>query len=210
MPRSFSFAFLARFALIAGLLFLAWGYLEGLYTASLLPLVNNLFAHQGVPAEFQQHQHRLLLSCQLADGTWRPFQFKGHDLIYLNTLVALALFASLPGASWCRKLRWAGPVVLLLWLTHAFALYAGGYSALQDCLELLPPGQRQDLLATTWRPFSVKQASFFSQLVGLWSIWGSPALVLLAWVFASPYLLRSDQEEQKNKKRKTTGKPLPG
>ena len=83
-------------------------------------------------------------------------------------------------------------MILLLWTTHVFSLYAGGLSAVQDYLHSLPPENKQALVERGWEVFSQERARFFSQVVGLWSIWGSPVLILLSWALAAQHYLGLD------------------
>lgn len=177
--------FLGRFALVALILFLVWRYVEDCYIATLIPPANWLLASQGLPLAFEQRGHFLLIVYGEPTQRALQLQFKGHELVYMNTLTAAALFATLPGWRSGSRVQWAVAVLMLLWVMHMIGLCAGAYSAVQDYLDGLPPERRAALLASGLAQFSGDQAEFFGRLVGSWGTWGTPVLVLLPWVLSA-------------------------
>jgi len=186
--------FLGRFALVALGLFLVWRYIEGLYTATLLPPANWILATQGLPLAFEQRHHLLLIVSREPFPEALQLQFKGHELIYMNALAAAALLATLPGWRPGQRGAWAAAILLLLWAMHAFSLYAGGYSAVRDYLDSLPAEKREALYGAGLAHFSAERAAFFGRLVGSWNTWGTPVLTLLPWVLSAWRYLGLEKE----------------
>lgn len=178
--------FLGRFALVALVLFLAWRYVGDLYTATLVLPANWLLAGQGLPLAFEQRGHLLLLVLSPEPArAGLQLQLKGHELVYMNALAAVALFATLPGWQPGTRLRWAMAILLLLWAMHVISLCAGGYGAVQEYLAGLPPQRRAELLASGLAPLSGDWAALLNRLVGSWNTWGTPVLILLPWVLSA-------------------------
>ena len=177
--------FLGLFLLVASLSFLLREVISAVYLPAVVPVVNWLFEVGQLPVEFERQDHVLLL-------VYREFglQFRVHDIVYQNMMVAVALFAATPGQSLRWKIRWIAGVVVLLWTTHVFSLYTGGHTIVWDYLENLPPEQQQGLLPKVAEVFSPERDWLFSRLFGVWHTWGRPTLALLVWFFAARGYLR--------------------
>lgn len=177
--------FLGLFLLVASLSFLLREVISAVYLPAVVPVVNWLFEVSRLPVEFERQDHVLLL-------VYREFglQFRVHDIVYQNMMVAVALFAATPGQSLRWKVRWIAGVVVLLWTTHVFSLYTGGHTIVWDYLESLPPEQQQGLLPKVAEVFSPERDWLFSRLFGVWHTWGRPTLALLVWFFAARGYLR--------------------
>ena len=172
--------FLVGFALVAGGLFLLRETIAQFYVATMLPLVNALFRWEGVGVAYVQDRHLLQLVY-----TKLGLQFKIHDIIYQNLMVAVALFAATPGYSLHWKGKWIAGVLALLWLTHAASLYLGGYVVVWDFIENLPPEQREEMMRRVLLVFPRDRDWLFSHLFGLWHSWGRPTLALFIWLYAA-------------------------
>jgi len=175
---------LGGFTLVAGLLLLTWSNLSSFYLATLTPLVNSLLRFEHLPFAFESQDHGLLLACRLPDGALRRFQFSGPEMACLATVGAAALFAATPGFGVRWKIRWLAGVMALFWVIDALVLYAGAHIAFLEYLDTLSPQPRRQLLEESGRLASDRR-EFFTSLVGLWSVWGSPTLLLGVWFCAA-------------------------
>ncbi|MEW6753103.1 MAG: PKD domain-containing protein [Candidatus Latescibacterota bacterium] len=176
--------FLARFVLVAGLLYGVWPWLAPAYLCLVAPGVNTAFASLDLPVLLELRGSVALLAYRTGDG-WLRLQAHGYDVVYLNLLSAVALIAAWPGRPLRWRLRWAGGVGSTLWLTHVCTFLASGQMAVWQYLDALPPGpDRQALLERLAPHFPRSRAQFVSHLVAQWDMWGRYALVVVAWITA--------------------------
>ena len=178
------FAQLGRFAAVAGLLLVCWDYLSPIYLATHIPLANHLLAWEHLPFAFQLHENQLLLACRQPDGSLHRFLFTGHDIPSLTIAVAIALFVATPGYGIRWRLGWLAGAITLFSLLNGLILYAGALLTIRDYLANLPADHLRQLLPAG-AEFSVDNPPALDRLIGLWSIWGSPALLLALWFFAA-------------------------
>lgn len=174
-----------RFFLYVSLLFLLWSQTAGLYTATLLPPANWLLHAGGTPASLARDSEAVVLGLHRLDGPWRILQVKGYDLVCLNSIAAIALFLAIPGLPTRKRATWCIATAALLWLTHVGTLYAGTCEAVGTYLRALPLESRF-AVDPGWQPLTADKAAGVSRLIGTWSVWGSPALILIAWTLALP------------------------
>ncbi len=178
------FAQLVRFAAVTGLLLLLWNYLAPIYLAANIPLANLLLAWEQLPFAFQLHHSDLLLACRQPDGSLHRFLFTGHDIPTLTIAVTVALFVASPGYGIRWRLSWLAGVIALFSLLNGLVLYAGSLLVIREYLATLPADYLRQLLPAE-AEFSIDgYQTSLDHLIGLWSIWGSPALLLAVWFFA--------------------------
>lgn len=164
---------LGRFALLAGLLLLSWRFLGPIYQATTLPLINGLLRWENLPFALQLQGGQLLAIYGQPQGSLHSFLLAGQELASLGTLTALALFAATPGCDLRWKARWLGITLPLFWTSDAISLGIGVHLAILDYLGKPAP------------------TIFLNHLVGLWTSWGKPLLLLILWFAAvRPYLGR--------------------
>ena len=178
-------ALLGRLALAAGLLLLAWSYILPLYLATLIPFVNGLLGLEHLPFAFEYEGQALLLACQQPDGAVRRFLFTGHETACLAAVGAAALFAATPGFGFRSRICWLTGAVALFWMIDILVLCAGAHIAILNYLDGLPPEHRGSLLSHGSQLLARSSPHFLADLVGLWNVSGSPALLLLIWFFAA-------------------------
>jgi len=183
-PAISPFAQLARFAAATGLLLFLWGYLSPIYLAINIPLANYLLAWEHLPFAFQLHDSQLLIACRQPDGSLHRFLFTGHDIPALTIAVVVALFVATPGYGIRWRLGWLVGAITLFSLLNGLVLYAGALLTIRDYLATLPADHLRQLLPTG-AEFSVDAHPSLGRLIGLWSIWGSPVLLLVFWFFAT-------------------------
>ena len=174
-----------RFALAVCLLLLAREYLLVHYLASLMPLVNGLLRLEHLPFGLEQQDQVLLIVCRQPDGGLRRFLFSGTEIAGLATVGAIALFAATPGFDLRWHLRWLAGAVAVFWALDAAVLYAGVHIAALGYVDGLPPELGSQVLAGGGWLLVRGYQEALSDLVGLWSVWGSPLLVLGAWLYAA-------------------------
>lgn len=185
--------FLWRFAVLAGGLFLLRQPLASAYLSVLTPVVNAVYAHEGLPVQYLQSGGALSL-LYLEPGA----RFQVHDVVYQNLLTMAALFGATPGYEWRWRIKWLGGAAILLWVTHVLMLYMGGYVIIWDYALGLPAAQRRMLIAQLPAALSSQRDAWFSQVFGLWHSWGRQTLGLVIWVVAARgYLGIADSPEQR-------------
>lgn len=169
--------FLARFAVVVGVLYLLRADISTLYLALVTPPANWLLGDMGATYVRQGHELGLVYS-RLG------LRFTVHDIIYQNLLVAVALFAATRARPrW--KLAWGTVAVVVLWASHVVSLYLGGHVIIWDFLWGLPPELRQELGPRVAAHFPAERDWLLSRLFGLWHTWGRQSLVLAIWGLAS-------------------------
>ena len=181
--------FLGRFLLASSLLFLAWNLLSSSYFATVIPAVNGLFSLDGSFIRLEQSRQTLLLVYRGVEGTHLRLQFTGHEMVYLNTVAGMAVFAAIPAFRTDWRLRWVAGVAALFWLMHVFSFYMGGHIAFWDYCAQLPVEKMRELSTTGKEGFSPGVEWIFRSLFGLWSTWGGPALIVTLWLFATQHYL---------------------
>lgn len=176
---------LGRFVLIAFLLLATWNYIVPIYLTAILPLTNSLFAWKRLPLTMQMQDGQLLVACRQLDGTLYRFLFAGHDMTLLAAAAAFALFAATPGYELRWRLGWIAGITFLFGLINALILSAGAQLAFLDYLGELAPEYHRQLLATGTNLPDAEQQMALESWIGMWSIWGNPALLLIAWFIAT-------------------------
>jgi len=177
---------LARLALIASLLYLLWCHVAAACAATLVGPASWLLEAEGLPTALTQRGHTTVVSWPQADGLVRYFQISGGEAAYINTVAALALFLAIPGLSIRQRIGWGVALGLALWITHVAILYSGAYSAIAGHLSGLTPAARSSVLAGSWGAFSLDRGARLGDVVGMWTTWVSPAVLILVWLLASP------------------------
>ena len=195
-------AFLGLFALISGILLLLWGYFSEYYLAAVLPVANKWFALRALPIKFEQHQDLLLLVFRELNG--HLHHLKVTEYIQFSVVAAVGVFAATPGVSTEWRIRWVVRVVLLCWAMHVFSFCLSGYIGIWNYLNGLPVAEKRELMARGWSAFPRDQGGFIRPLFELWNMWGSAALILLIWFWASPSRL-FDRNGKRVKREKTGG-----
>jgi hypothetical protein len=175
--------FLARFAIVAGVLYLFRGEVSRLYLSLVTAPANWLLGGDGGVIYSRQGHELSLVYRELG------LRFAVHDIIYQNLLVTLALFAA-TRAKWIWKLKWGSVAVLALWASHVVSLFLGGHVIIWDFLWNLPMDARAELLPRVVARFPMERDWLFSRLFGLWHTWGRQSLALTVWALAALPLLR--------------------
>ncbi len=183
-------AFLVRFAVVAGGLYLLRADISRVYLLIVTGPANWLIGSgSGVSYIRQGHELSLL---------YRPFglQFAVHDIIYQNLLVALALFAA-TRADWIWKLKWGAVAISMLWASHVVSLFLGSHVVIWDFLWSVPADVRAEMLPRVAEHFPIERDWLFSRLFGLWHTWGRQSLALAIWTLAAlPILRRMSETEE--------------
>ncbi len=175
---------LGSFVLIAGLLLVTWSYMAPVYLTAVVPLANSLLAWERLPLTLQWQDGQLLLACRQLDGSLHRFLFAGYETTLIAAVAAFALFAATPGYSLRWRLGWLAGVTILFGLINALVLFAGAHLAFLDYLgELAPEYHHQWLVAGT-HLLDAEQQTALERWIGMWSVWGNPALLLMVWFFA--------------------------
>ena len=160
--------FLFRFALFLALALVLWPPVSWVYGPFLGAVANAFFAllRSGVRAEVGDR------AC-LVYGLWPEVircEVLDFGAIYLNALVAAALFAALPGA-WRGRLKALGVLLVALFASHLLSLYLLSQVALCNALSGPAPQASLRVLA-------------FDKLYALWGAYGWEGLPFLAGALA--------------------------
>ncbi|MFC1525187.1 hypothetical protein ACFL6X_00060 [Candidatus Latescibacterota bacterium] len=171
----------ARFALAVSLLFALWTQVAGAYTASLVSPSNWLLELRAAPVEIFWNGEACLVGLAADNGSRQVFQLQGDDLAYVNLVAALAILAAIPGLSLRRRAIWGLGVAAVLWATHVVTLYGGTCAAVSAYLSSAPGSE------ISLGGFALADGGdTLEELIGRWSAWGSPALILAVSVMAFP------------------------
>ena len=179
--------FLGRFLLASTLLSLVWNLFSSSYLATVIPAVNGLFSLDGSFIRLEQYRQTLLLVYQAVEGEPLRLRFTGHEMVYLNSVAAMAVFAAVPASRTGWKLRWVAGVAALFWLAHVFSFYTGGHIAFWDYCAQLPVEKMRELSTPGKEGFPPGVEWIFRSLFGLWNTWGGPALIVTLWLFATQH-----------------------
>ena len=175
---------LGSFVLISGLLLATWSYIAPFYLTTVIPLTNSLLAWKHLPLTMHMQEGQLLLACRQLDGNLHRFLFAGHDTTLLAAAAAFALFAATPGYTLRWRLGWLAGITVLYGLVNALVLFAGAHLAFLDYLGGLAPQYRHQILPAGTHLLDAGQQATLEHWIGMWSIWGNPALLLTVWFFA--------------------------
>lgn len=175
---------LGRFCLSALVLLVLWYYVSPLFVATLMHPVNGLLQLEHLPFALEQQDQLLLLACPRPDGLLQRFQFTGHETAFLTSVGAAALFAATPGYGWRWRARWLTGMLVLFWALDLLVLYAGAHVAFLGYLDSLSAAQRHALRPMDGWLLAGGSQETISGWIGIWSVWGSPVLLLTAWSVA--------------------------
>lgn len=172
--------FFVRFLFFATVLSLVWEQLSGPYWQSLLPAVNGLLEASLPPSARLENdgQWMRLILVDVAGATTN-LRFVGPQIIHLQAVPGVALFAATPGLSYRALIGWIAAISALLWASQVWILYEGVALALADYGAKLTAHERTQWLQTGW-PTATEPGSMYSW----WNMWGGLALVMLAWITA--------------------------
>ena len=86
-----SIKFLVGFGATVMILLALWYQYGHYYIATLLPLANSLIGMENLPLGLVYDGEHMAISYLDVEGQWRNGELKGHELVYLNMIAAIAL-----------------------------------------------------------------------------------------------------------------------
>lgn len=174
-----SAAFLARFALWASLLFSVWEGFGPQYVDAVAPATNALSRHLGLPVHLERQGETVLHEYAPPGG--RSFRIRAHDQgsIYLNLVVAVALFAATPRRSLAWRCSWATAAVGLLWASHVVSFFVSGQVALWQIAGVDP---QTVTLVQQLAPYMPRaRGEWLLRLFEQWNMWARYGLCVAMW-----------------------------
>ncbi|MEE3257913.1 MAG: hypothetical protein VX293_01765 [Candidatus Latescibacterota bacterium] len=96
-------AFLGRFLVASTVLSLIWEPFAGFYLATLLPAVNALFDTGALAIHLEREVQWINLVVRSPNGSVQNLRFSGYELLHLQAVAGVALFAATAGLLWRSK-----------------------------------------------------------------------------------------------------------
>ncbi len=183
-------AFLARFIVVAGVLYVGWAFLSALYLSTLAAVFNNLADESVQYAVFRDN-----LAIVYNDVQAKPLvlALADNDIFFMNLLVVVGLLLATPiDGSTLNRVGWTLGAGMLVWMTHLLSLFAGEYLVIWDFVDSLPGDQALSLGTAVEARFPRAQEVIFRAIFDRWRLWVRPTLALLLWFFFARGYLRLD------------------
>lgn len=204
--------FLVGFGATVMILLALWHQYGHYYIATLVPLANSLIGMENLPLGLVYDGEHMAISYLDVEGQWRNGELKGHELVYLNMIAAIALIVALPGNSLKRRFVYCGCFAAFLWVTHALSLYVGAYSAIGTYLEKVSGGSAlvhgMGTLPQQWEVFPTVRAKYAGRILGVWNAVGAPSVMLIPVILLHSWTSAERQahiQKMKWTKRDATG-----
>lgn len=183
--------FLARFLGAAVGLFLLWAFLSELYLSSLVAVYNSL---GGPAAKFAVHGGSLAVVYSGLQAEPLILQLQGHDVFYMNLLVATGLLLATPSGPWRRRIVWLAGILGVTWLAHLASLGMGTRLVVWDFVDALGAAQAQALGPAVEAAYPRDTEAVARLIFDLWRTWGRPTLALLVWFYVGADFLGLGRE----------------
>jgi len=185
LARALPWRPLLRFSLAGSFFLVLWLQVADAYVATLIGPANRLLAAGGTPIRLAWDGRDVLVGIPSGTGPVRIFRLAHDELTYLNLVAALALLLAVPGLSRLRRGAWCLGLAATLWATHVVTVSAGSLSAVSSYFASLPAGGLGPSPNAVWAGVAIDPA-IIDELIGAWTAWASPALLLVVAALVVP------------------------